>query len=217
MKPRFRLALVATITALAFAAQARSALAQGEPPALGHTDSLVTAALASPPRAALTVTSPAFADGAQIPFENTQYRGNVFPGLQWTPGPDGTQSYLVVVQSAIGHPGGKSSIHLTLYNIPATVTRLETGMTTPPPGAAYGPNVHGTGAAYAGPHTHSLVVETYHFEVLALDARVPAAPDQSFEAIEAAARNHVLAAGDLTGLATMDPTSPEAIKLKARQ
>ena len=36
--------------------------------------------------ATLTVTSPAFASGADIPFENTQYKGNVFPGLAWTAG-----------------------------------------------------------------------------------------------------------------------------------
>ncbi len=28
----------------------------------------------------LTVTSPAFKNGADIPFENTQYRGNIFQG-----------------------------------------------------------------------------------------------------------------------------------------
>ena len=33
--------------------------------------------------ATLTVTTPAFSSGGDIPFENTQYRGNVFPGLAW--------------------------------------------------------------------------------------------------------------------------------------
>jgi hypothetical protein len=39
-----------------------------------------------PPKegAHLSVSSPAFTDGADIPFENTQYRGNVFPGLAWS-------------------------------------------------------------------------------------------------------------------------------------
>ena len=46
-----------------------------------------------PPRngAHLTVTTPAFADGGDMPFENTQYRGNNFPGLAWTAGPAGHQ------------------------------------------------------------------------------------------------------------------------------
>lgn len=42
----------------------------------------------------LTVTTPAWQNGGDIPYENTQYRGNVFPGLAWTPGPSGTRSYV---------------------------------------------------------------------------------------------------------------------------
>ncbi len=37
--------------------------------------------------AKLTVTTPARQDGGDIPDENTQYRGNVFPGLAWKPRP----------------------------------------------------------------------------------------------------------------------------------
>ncbi len=42
-----------------------------------------------PPKngAHITVTSPAFPDGGDIPFENTQYRGNNFPGLAWSVNP----------------------------------------------------------------------------------------------------------------------------------
>jgi len=50
--------------------------------------------------AKLTVSSPAFKPGGDIPFENTQYRGNVFPGLSWTAGPPGTKSYAVILQDA---------------------------------------------------------------------------------------------------------------------
>ena len=34
--------------------------------------------------AKLSVTTPAWQDGGDIPYENTQYRGNVFPGLAWS-------------------------------------------------------------------------------------------------------------------------------------
>ena len=118
---------------------------------------------------------------------------------------------------AIGHPGGKSSLHLTLFNIPADVTSLDAGMTIPPAGALYGPNVHGLNQAYVGPHAHNFNMQTYHFAVLALDTVLPNEPNQSFEAIEAAAKDHILATGDLIGLSTMDPDSPEAAKLKADQ
>ena len=39
-----------------------------------------------PAKGKLTVTTPAFKSGEQIPFENTQYRTNTFPGLQMDQG-----------------------------------------------------------------------------------------------------------------------------------
>lgn len=220
MKTCINAVMIAAVLGLAGCAHARDTQPvpdSGGVPAMGHTDNVVVTALASGTQAKLDLTSPAFQDGGRIPFENTQYRGNIFPGLQWSPGPDGTKSYLVVVQSDIVRPGGRSSIHLTLFNIPATVSHLDAGMTLPPAGAVYGPNVHGLNQAYAGPHTHGFNMETYHFEVLALDTVLPGDPQQSFEAIETAARGHVLASGDLTGKATMDPDSPEAAKLRGEQ
>src|SRR5581483_5386568 len=43
----------------------------------------------------LAVSSPAFKPGGDIPFQNTQYRGNVFPGLSWGKGPYGTRTFVV--------------------------------------------------------------------------------------------------------------------------
>jgi phosphatidylethanolamine-binding protein (PEBP) family uncharacterized protein/uncharacterized protein GlcG (DUF336 family) len=172
--------------------------------AIGHTDGLLLDQLRPRHGGSLTVTSQAFNDGADIPFENTQYRGNVFPGLRWTPGPSATRSYVVVMQGE-SLKGSLTSIHLTLYNIPAALTELEAGMTAPPPGASYGPNVHGLNQAYAGPHSHTPARQRYHLQVFALDARLQAAPDLSFEALEAVMRGHVLASGELVGWAARDP------------
>ena len=47
--------------------------------------------------ATLTVSTPAFSNNGDIPYENTQYRGNVFPGLTWSAGPSGTKSYAVIM------------------------------------------------------------------------------------------------------------------------
>lgn len=53
-----------------------------------------------PPKspAPLVVTTPAFKPGGDIPFENTQYRSNIFPGLSWTAGPAATKAYVVILQ-----------------------------------------------------------------------------------------------------------------------
>jgi para-nitrobenzyl esterase len=180
--------------------------AQQPPPAMGHADKLALTALPPKAGARLTVSSPAFKDGDDIPLENTQYRGNVFPGLVWTVGPKATRSYVVIMQGE-SLSGTSTSIHLTLFNLPASVTHLDAGLTNPPSGATYGPNVHGSNQPYAGPHTHTPAKQRYHLQVFALDTVVGPDPNLSFEALESAMTGHVLASGELVGLAAMDPVS----------
>jgi para-nitrobenzyl esterase len=183
----------------------------GRPPDTGHVKDLAIKALVPASGATLAVTSPAFKDNADIPYENTQYRGNIFPGLSWTPGPAGTKSYAVFVQ---GQPeagaGGGTSIHLILYNIPATVTTLKPGMTDPPVGSIYGPNVHGANLAYAGPHTHTTAKNAYHYQVFALDMTFPEDKNVFAAPLMAAMAGHVLASGDLIGISTRDPNATDA-------
>jgi hypothetical protein len=72
-----------SITALAIAlglAVTPAALAQ-TPTTIGHADKLVLLQIPPKTSARLTVTSPAFKNGSDIPFVNTQYRGNIFPGV----------------------------------------------------------------------------------------------------------------------------------------
>src|SRR6185437_14480445 len=78
--------------------------------------------------AKLTVTTPAFQSGGDIPFENTQYKGNVFPGLAWTAGPAGTKSYALIMQDADAMRNGAPILHWTMFDIPASVTTLEPAM-----------------------------------------------------------------------------------------
>lgn len=87
MVTRFPLTL-ATVVSVAVAS---AAFAQEPPPATEVGASLLALAnLPAKDGATLTVTSPAFSSHGDIPFENTQYRGNVFPGLAWTAGPSAT-------------------------------------------------------------------------------------------------------------------------------
>src|SRR5580700_3984249 len=127
------------------------------PPTPGHAEKYVITAIPAKMTAKLTVTSPSYKNGADIPFENTQYRGNIFPGVNWSKGPEGTKSYVVIMQGGLGGVGeavSGTSIHFTLMNVPASVISLATGLTTPPDGAVYGVNVHGDNQQFAGPHTH---------------------------------------------------------------
>ena len=187
---------------------AGAAVAQEMPTSIGHAKKLAIDVAKPAGGARLTVTSPAFKTGDDLPWENTQYRGNIFPGLNWSKGPAGTKSYVVVTQGMLGGPTSGNSIHFVLLNVPASVTSLPKGLTTPPAGAIYGPNVHGENSAYSGPHAHGPEKHDYHYQVLALDTVLPADPKITYEAIETGMAGHVLASGEVVGASFRDPQAP---------
>ena len=156
--------------------------------------------------ARLTVTTPAFAPDGDIPFENTQYRGNVFPGLSWSAGPAGTKSYAVIMQDADAIVSGEPILHWTMVNIPANVTKLDSAMKAPPAGAQYGPNIRGASQAYMGPHTPPGPKHHYHFQVFALDISIPSEPTLEYGALTSAMKGHVLASGEVVGLGQAPPS-----------
>ena len=153
----------------------------------------------------LTVESPAFQNGGDIPFENTQYRGNVFPGLSWSHGPSRTQSYVIIMQDPDSLSDGMPILHWTMFNIPKSVTKLDAAMTEPPPGSSYGPNIRGPNHAYMGPHTPPGPKHHYHLQLFALDATLTPNAGDSYAALTQAMQGHVLAEGELVGLAQADP------------
>ncbi len=161
-------------------------------------------------RARLTVTTPAFKDGGDIPFENTQYRTNTFPGLSWTKGPAATKSYVLIMQDNSLLLRGAPILHWTLFNIPAGVTRLDPGMAPAgnPAGSSYGPNYLGAAKPYTGPRTPPGPGDNYHFEIFALETTIPDEGKSSYEAITAAMTGHVLASGEVVGHGVADPNAP---------
>jgi para-nitrobenzyl esterase len=165
--------------------------------------------------AKLTVTSPAFKPMGDIPFENTQYQGNKFPGLEWTPGPAGTKSYVIIMQDTDAVMRGGPILHWTMFNIPGT--KLEAGMTTLPAGASNGPNIRGANQAYWGPRTPAGAKHRYHFQVFALDTAIPADPAPTYETLTAAMKDHVLASGEIIGLGQVDPSAPAPAPRGGRQ
>jgi para-nitrobenzyl esterase len=155
--------------------------------------------------AKLTVTSPAFALGGDIPFENTQYRGNVFPGLAWTAGPSGTKVYVLIMQDLDAMSRGAPILHWTMVNIPPTTTKLDAGMSAPPAGAQYGPNIRGPNQAYMGPRTPAGPKHRYHFQIFALDSAIPQDATTTYAALTEAMKDHVLASGEVIGLGQVAP------------
>lgn len=158
--------------------------------------------------AKLTVTTPAWKDGGDIPFENTQYRGNTFPGLSWTKGPAGTVSYAVIMQDPDLIIRGGPVLHWTLFNLPAAIIKLDPGMTGPPAGASNGPAYLGPNRWYLGPRTPPGPKHHYWIQVFALDTTVGSEATSNFEALITAMKGHVLASGEMHGLAQVDPNAP---------
>lgn len=181
--------------------------AQAPPPAATEAGAaqLAMANLPAKKSDKLTVTSPAFANLADIPFENTQYRGNVFPGLHWSNGPKGTKAYVLIMQDGDALRNGAPILHWTLLDIPAQVTTLEPGMSAPPAGAQYGPNIRGANQAYLGPHTPAGPKHRYHFQIFAMDGTVAADSSTTYATLTAAMKDHVLASGELIGLGQAAP------------
>ena len=189
------------IAALISVAGASSLVAQA-PPAATEAGGAFLASVLVPAKggAKLTVSTPAFANGADIPMDNTQYKGNVFPGLQWSGGPSGTKSYAIIMQDADGVRNGQPFLHWTMVNIPPGVTKLDAAMAAPPAGAMYGPNYRGANQPYLGPRTPAGPKHRYHLQVFALDILLTPEALASITTITDAIKDHVLASGEVVGL-----------------
>jgi Raf kinase inhibitor-like YbhB/YbcL family protein len=155
----------------------------------------------------MTVTTPAWADGGQIPRKHTQAGGEVSPPLAWTNAPEGTASFVLLVHDpdAPSGNGTDDTLHWLVWNISGATRDLgeDASRAGLPQGAqqisATSPRYRGPGAAASGPAHH------YTFELFALDAPVdvPAtvtAPAQVRAAVLAGMAGHVRGKGVLVGL-----------------
>lgn len=179
------------------------------PPVAGEKLAILTAPATAGGK--LTVTTPGWKDGEDIAFRYTQYQGNSFPGLEWSAGPSGTQSYAIIMQDPDISIRGNPVLHWSMMNIPASVTKLEAGMAPEgkPAGSIYGPNYQGVSKPYLGPRTPPGPKDRYYFQVFALDVMLPSdlAP-RTYDDLIAPMMGHVLASGMVMGQAQADPAAP---------
>ena len=190
-------------TSVAFAAVAlfaASAYAQGQAPAAGGPP--VLAKQIAPARGGnsrLLVTSGAFVSGADLDDRYTQNGDNMSPGIAWSKGPQGTQSYAVLAEDS-GVNRAEPIVHWVIFNIPSTSIGLPQNMPTDATlenGAMQGKNVRGS-AGYIGPKPPAGQTHPYHFEIFALNTRLtidPASADRN--TVVNAMKGHVLAQGEI--------------------
>lgn len=150
----------------------------------------------------LTLTSPAFADGHDIPVDYTCEAGDVSPPLAWSGVPEGTRSLALVVDDpdAPDPAAPKTTwVHWVLYNLPADIARLREAADPDdlPPGARDGKN-DWKRTGYGGPcppvGRHRYFFKLYALGTVLPDLRVPTKAE-----LEKAMEGHVLAKAELMG------------------
>src|ERR1700722_1989926 len=182
--------------AIVLAAGIGASLAQGPGGAPGG-------AKKGPAGPGLTLTSPAFEDGAVIPNKYTQADANpVSPKLEWKNVPAGTVSFVLLMHDPDVAMGKKTDdvTHWMAFNIPGTATELTEGQSAEPKladGTTQLVNTGrkvgfmGPGAGAAGPYHH------YTFELFALDTKLDLGPDAMRDAVVTGMQGHILGKGVL--------------------
>lgn len=135
----------------------------------------------------MTVTSPAFPAGGQIPAKYTCDGDSVPPPLRWSGVPPGADSLTLVVEDP-KTPGG-TFVHWTVFDIDTDLRGVAEGKT--PEGAIEGENSFGN-TGYGGPcppkggDAHRYLFGLYALPE-ALNLKSGAKPSEVFDAIERAA------------------------------
>ena len=156
----------------------------------------------------MTLATPAWPDGGQIPKKHTQAGEQVSPALTWSNVPDGTESFVLIAHDLDAATGGGTDtiLHWMLWNIPGATRSLPEGLPAQPQLSdgtrqisVSGPYYRGPGAPASGPAHH------YAFELYALDGpiNVPAvgqSPAQTRAAVVAAMANRVRGKAVYVGL-----------------
>jgi Raf kinase inhibitor-like YbhB/YbcL family protein len=153
----------------------------------------------------LTLTTTAFADGAEIPAKYTQSDPKpISPKLQWTNVPANTVSFAMIMHDPDVALQKKTDdvLHWLVFNIPATAHELPEGVPAEAKlsdgtiqcknqGGVVG--YRGPGAPAAGPHHH------YTFELFALDTKLDLGPDATRADVLKAVDGHIIGKGVLVG------------------
>jgi hypothetical protein len=159
----------------------------------------------APPRPGLTLTTPAFEDGAIIPNKYTQADANpVSPKLEWTNVPAGVVSFVLIMHDPDTAPAKKVEdiLHWMAFNIPGSATGLPEGVPATanlPDGTVQAKGFRGMvgymgpGAGAAGPY------HNYTLELYALDSKLDLGPDATRADVLKAMDGHVVTKASLVG------------------
>ena len=145
----------------------------------------------------LALKSPAFANGGMIPSVYTCEGADSAPLLEWSGAPAGTKSFVLIVDDPDA-PDPKAPkmtyVHWVLYDIPASVARLDAQM---PPGARDGLN-DWKRTGYGGP-CPPIGRHRYFFKLYALDTVLGDLGKATKATVEAVMQGRVIGQAELMG------------------
>src|SRR5215813_9997594 len=139
----------------------------------------------------ISVTSPAFQSGADIPAKFTCNGANVNPGLKLNGVPNETKCLVLIVDDPDA-PRGLFT-HWIVWNIDPKATDI--GENSAPVGGVQGTNDFGK-RSYGGPCPPS-GTHRYFFKIFALDTKLDLKLSARRAELDAAMRGHILAQGEL--------------------
>jgi Raf kinase inhibitor-like YbhB/YbcL family protein len=148
---------------------------------------------------AFTISSPAFASGAEIPNANTCQGPDVSPLLTWIDNPPQTQSFALIVDDPDAPAG--TWIHWVMWNIPPATHLLPENVPRSArlqSGALQGRNDFGK-TGYNGPCPPPGKTHRYFFRLYALDASLTLQPGATRQELDAAMKGHILGKAEHMG------------------
>lgn len=148
------------------------------------------------------ISSPAFAEGGEIPAAFTCEGKDHSPALRWTGQPEATKSLVLIVDDPDA-PDPKAPqmtwVHWVLYNLPPGTEGLPEAVSSDglPPGTMEGRN-DWKRTGYGGP-CPPIGRHRYYHKLYALDAVLPDLRTPTKAQVEDAMKGHVLAEARLMG------------------
>ena len=155
----------------------------------------------------IIVTSTTFTPNGAIPSKFTCEGADTSPALAWSGAPANTKSFALIVDDpdAPDPEAPKMTyVHWVLYDIPASMTSLDEGVSTRlPPGVREGRNDRKR-TGWGGP-CPPIGRHRYFFKVHALDTMIGGLGSATKPELLKAMQGHVLAQGELVGTYQKNP------------